>query len=396
MDPFTFPIIRSILDTDLYKLTMQQAVFHQYPKTRVKYLFTCRNQDQKLGYLADIVRAQIDMMANLKLEPEEKAYLETIRFLKGDYIEALANFRFDPTTVLVFEDGEGYLHIEMSGSWFDTILWEVPILAIVSEANFRSQCTEDEIERNYEIGRKKLVEKANLVNKYHFSLVDMGTRRRASFVWQNEVIGYMAKHCARNDFRGTSNVYLAMKYGLKAFGTQAHEWHMAHLSLVDDIRQAEGRALHVWQQEYDDNLGYALPDTFSTAVFFQDFDRTLTRSYDGVRHDSGDPRTFADKIIEHYQKMGIDPLTKYIVFSDNLKITEEIIVPLYLEYVSKIRVSFGVGTNLTNDLDFKALNIVIKMSECQGKPVIKLSDAPGKVMGDPNTIAAIKVAYHLD
>jgi nicotinate phosphoribosyltransferase len=187
-----------------------------------------------------------------------------------------------------------------------------------------------------------------------------------------------------------------MKYGLKAFGTQAHEWYMAHLSFVDDVRQAQKRAMHVWQQEYDDDLGYVLSDTFTTKAFFMDFDKTLTKSHEGPRHDSGNPYLFGDEVIKHYEMRKVNPLTKSVIFSDGLKISRKVIVPLFLYFVRRIKTSFGVGTNLTNDTDRKALNIVIKMYECQGKPVVKLSDSPGKEMGDPAMVAKVKAAYGLN
>lgn len=386
------PIIKSILDNDLYKFTMMQAVFHQYRNVEVEYDFKCRNKGQKLGYLAEIVRHQINLMANLQLQALEKTFLQNkIRFLTPDFVEFLSNFRFDPTTVTVTDDN-GELRIHIKGKWVNTILWEVPILAIVSEAYFRTLPGAD-IERSYQVGREKLAKKIGLINFYHLPINEMGTRRRFTREWQDEMVGTLARECSRDDFRATSNVFLAMKYDIKAMGTMAHEWIMAHLSLVDNISQAQKRALHVWQQEFIDDLGIALSDTFGTDAFYRDLDLVLSRSYSGPRHDSGDPYAFGYKTINHYQKMNIDPIAKVVTFSDSLKINEEVIVPLFLTFVRYFRINFGVGTDLSNDLDQDPLNIVIKMSSCQGKPVVKLSDVEGKEMGDPEMIKRVKEAY---
>ncbi|MDD4975495.1 MAG: nicotinate phosphoribosyltransferase [Bacteriovorax sp.] len=388
----TVPIIKSILDNDLYKFTMMQAVFHQYRDVEVEYDFKCRNKGQRLGHLAEIVRCQIDLMVDLQLQVLEKAFLQSkIRFLTPDFIEFLSDFRFDPLTVTVIND-DGELRIHIKGKWVNTILWEVPILAIVSEAYF---CTLPNVnlEHSYQIGREKLAKKIELINFYHLPINEMGTRRRFTREWQDEMVSTLARECSFNDFRATSNVFLAMKHNIKAMGTMAHEWIMAHLSLVSDISQAQKRALHVWQQEFIDDLGIALSDTFGTDAFYRDFDTVLSRSYSGPRHDSGDPYAFGYKTIDHYKEMDIDPTVKVVTFSDGLKINEKIIVPLFLTFVRYFRINFGVGTDLSNDLDYHPLNIVIKMSSCQGKPVVKLSDVEGKEMGDPEMIKRVKAAY---
>lgn len=382
-------IITSILDNDLYKFTMQQAVFYQYPLTDVEYQFNCRTKDVNLSFLAPSVRKQIDFMAGLTLLEVERRYLKSIRFLKPDYIDFLSKFRFNPATVEV-NAIDGQLTIRIFGKWYETILWEVPILAIVSELYFKKKVKN--IVPVITEGRNRLADKIEQINFYRLPLVDMGTRRRFSKKWQAEVVSALKTNCS--SFIGTSNVYLAMINSVKVIGTQAHEWQMAHLGIVDNVAQAQKRAFHVWLQEYGTDLGIALADTFSSKAFFQDFDSVLANGFSGVRHDSGDPIKFGYQTIDHYQKLNINPKLKTIVFSDSLDIPKAI--NIYLEFVSKIGVSFGIGTNLTNDLGPKALNIVIKLSKSNGKPVVKISDSPGKILGDLKLAEELKKIYNLD
>lgn len=389
-DLFGVPIIEHISDLDFYKITMMQAVAHQYPKTNVKYILTVRNKSQKLGYLAQIVRRQVDFVGDLRFEPSEISALAALDYMKKDFLDLLVNFQLNPYDVYI-DNIDGDLQLSVEGLWYKTILWETILMSIISECHFHFDPSIDE-EKELAVGRAKLIQKAKFVNRLHLPLVDMGTRRRYSFSWQEEVVRTFSEICTSNDFIGTSNVYLANKYGLKAIGTQAHEWYMAHLTLVDDIRQAQKRACHVWLQEYDDKLGIALPDTFTSNAFLRDFDNTLSRNFSGIRHDSGDPYVFGEKVITHYQNHGIDPLTKTIVFSDSLKVMEDL-VPIFHQFIRRIRVSFGVGTDLTNDLVRPALNMVIKLSQVNGQDVVKLSDSPGKTMGNPRVVQQVCQAY---
>lgn len=368
-------IIKSILDTDLYKLTMQQAVLHQFPKAVVTYSFTCRNKEVKLGFLAEEVNQQIKLLENLKLTKEEKDYINTIRFLKKDYAEFLGNYKFNFSYVTATNQN-GDLVLDITGPWVETILFEVPVLAIVSELYF--QKTGQNISSLKAEGTRRLNEKILLINQYKLPLVDMGTRRRFSAEWQEFVVKTLSENCP--SFIGTSNVFLAMKYHLKPIGTQAHEWFMAMLGLVDNVAEAQKRALYTWLEEYGTDLGIALTDTFTTKAFFQDFGWVLATIFDGMRHDSGDPFKFGYNAIDHYKKLGIDPRTKSLVFSDSLNIPKAIAI--FIEFVQKIGVSFGIGTDLTNDLGVKALNIVIKLLVCNGIQTVKISDGTGKTMGN--------------
>lgn len=384
------PIIDSILQTDLYKLTMQQAVFHQYPNSIAKYKFKCRNENIKLGFLKDQVREQIDLMATVLCSPDEADYLRiNLSFLSGDYIEYLWKYRFNPSQVTI-ENVDGELVIGIEGPWVETILWEVPVLAIVNQLYFQ----ETSVFRNREgEGIRRLRDKINIIRQYPtFTFAEFGTRRRYSVDWQKRVVEELKKNCPQ--MVGTSNVKLAMDLNLKPIGTVAHEWFSAHLALVDNLSTAQKRAMHVWQQEYGTDLGTMLSDTFTTRAFFKDFDIVLAREASGVRQDSGDPIVFGNNVLGHYNGLGIDPKTKMIVFSDGLDIPKA--VSIYKEFVGKVGVSFGIGTNLSNDLGVTPLNIVIKLIELNGIPVVKLSDNPSKAIGDPEMVEKVKEAYGVE
>jgi len=383
-------IITSILDTDTYKLTMQQCVFHQYPNANGKYVFKCRNKDVKLGFLAERVKEQINAMSTINLSIDEEVYLShRLNFLSEDYITYLRNYKFNPSQVFV-ADIEGELVIEIKGLWKSTILWEVPVLAIVNELYFRETSDFKTIEAT---GYGILKDKINLIKQYPtLTIAEFGTRRRYSREWQKFVLGELVKNCPQ--VVGTSNVKLAMDLGIKAIGTQGHEYFSAHLALVDRLETAQKRAMHVWLQEYGNSLGTVLTDTFTVDAFLKDFDIVLARTFQGVRHDSGDPIVFGEKIIKHYKGWGIEPKTKTIVFSDGLDIPEAI--RIFKQFVGRIGISFGIGTNLTNNLGVTPLNIVIKLVECNGQPVVKLSDNPSKAIGDPDMIEKVKKAYGVE
>jgi nicotinate phosphoribosyltransferase len=387
-------IITSLIDQDLYKISMMQAVFHQYPNAEVEYEFRCRNKDVKLGFLKDEVQKEIDSWDKLKIDEREEKYLRSLDFMKKDFVDFLLTFKLNPNLVFLERTEEDDLKITVKGKWLDTIWFEVPILATVNELYFNNLINEkfDGKFQNYLCnGRSALLHKINLMQDYpQFKFAEFGTRRRFSGEWQEEVVRTLVQESPRN-IVGTSNIKLAMKYGIKPIGTVAHEFTMAHLGLVDNIRQAQARALHVWQQEYGSRLGIALTDTFTTDAFFDDFGFILARAYDGIRHDSGSPYEFADKAIAHYESIGIDPRRKSIIFSDGLDIPKAL--KIWKNYAGKIGISFGIGTSLSNDVGVPALNIVMKLLKCNGKHCIKLSDVSGKEMGDPETIEKVKRAY---
>lgn len=358
---------------------MQQAVYHQYPNADVEYSFFCRNQNKKLGYLASKLQAEIYHLDNIKLSIAEANYLKGIDFMKDSYVDYLLNsFKFNSLNVVV-KNIDGDLSVKIAGKWVDTILYEVFVLSIVNQLYYESFG----LKENF-TGYANLSKKLDLIRDYpNFKFAEFGTRRRFSKQWQEEVLNICLEKNP-NNLVGTSNVSLAFKYNLKPIGTVAHEWFMAHLSLVDNIRQAQKRALHVWQQEYGHRLGTALTDTFTTEVFFKDFNFYLARAYDGVRHDSGDPYKFGEMMINKYQSLDIDPKRKSIIFSDGLDFP--LALDLWKHFVSRINVAFGIGTNLTNDLGYDTLSIVMKLTKCNGVDTFKISDNTGKVLGNNEQI----------
>lgn len=382
------PIITSRIDTDYYKLSMGQLVYHQYPNVQVKYEFRCRNKGVKLGFLRGQVRDQIDMLGDLRLTGSEESWMRNnLPCLTYDYIDYIKNTRMNPEHVGVREK-DGDLEIYTNGLWAEDIPFEVPILSIVNELYFRhispmsNELTNEGLKRlNWKI--KKLAKHPRI------TMAEFGTRRRFSKSWQNFVFGRLVDDCP--NVVGTSNVSLAHRFHKKAIGTMAHEYISAHLALVERLGVAQKRAMHIWLQEYGTNLGIALTDTFTTDAFLRDFDVVLAREFSGVRHDSGDPIEYGHKIIAHYKKLGIDPRTKVIVFSDGLDIPTAI--KIFETFTGLIGISFGIGTNLTNDLGVTPLNIVMKLLECNGVPVVKLSDDAGKAIGDPDMIRQTRMAY---
>lgn len=386
-------IIESLLDMDLYKLTMQQVVFHQYPNAVVKYQFVCRNQGKKLGCLAPDVQREVNALANLRLTDAEAVWLGTYSFFKPDYIEFLKSFRINPELITI-SDNNGELKIVAEGKWVDTILFEIFILAIVNELYFRktSNFKEMEIEANLRLTRK-----IEFIKEYpQLKISEFGTRRRYSRAWQEHVLGRLLAEVP-NNIVGTSNMYLAMKFGIRAHGTMAHEFISAHLGLVDGkFNQAQKKAFYSWLQEYDNQLGTALTDTFTTKAFFNDFGIVLSNGFSGMRHDSANPFVFASNCIAHYKKMGIDPRTKTLVFSDGLTVRKA--AEIWKTFAGEIGLAFGIGTSLTNDMQeiWEPLNIVMKLVWCNGTHCVKISDVPTKAMGDAEMIVIVKKVYNVE
>ncbi len=371
------PIIKSLLDTDLYKFTMQQAVMHQFPNAReVEFHFKCRDSNiNMVQYIAEINR-QIDYLCTLTFTNEELSYLSTLRYLKQDYIDFLTLFRMQRKYINVVALSETEIDVVIRGPWVHTILFEVPVLAIINEVFFRI----NQDESHFIDGRSKLAAKIETIQKFNnpeFKFSDFGTRRRFSRDWQEEVI-IALKNALPNNFTGTSNVLFAMKHNLIPIGTMAHEYLQACQALGPRLRDSQKFALEKWVQEYRGDLGIALTDVVGIDAFIEDFDLYFCKLFDGVRHDSGDPVEWGNKMLAHYKKMKIDPKTKSFVFSDGLNVQKSI--DLFKTFEGQTKLFFGIGTNLTNDMGVKALNIVIKMTSCNGSPVAKISDAPGKTM----------------
>jgi nicotinate phosphoribosyltransferase len=379
-------IIQSLLDTDLYKFTMMQAVLHHYPAANVKYRFKCRTPGYKFTkkQLQEI-RTQVKYFCSLSFNDKELAYLGSLRYLTPDFIQFLRLYRPNMKYIRIDNQDECELNIEIEGPWLHTILFEVPILAIISEVVMGSINPYPSISDVKDPLKEKILLLQDHGGAVQFA--DFGTRRRYSSDIQKLVVRTLDEKCLW--FIGTSNVQLAYSDGLMPIGTMAHEWVQAHQALGMSLIDSQKAAFETWVQEYRGDLGIALTDTIGVDAFLRDFDLYFSKLFDGVRHDSGDPYAFGYKIIAHYSKQGIDPKTKTIVFSDGL--TFDKMLSLYDTFAHHINVSFGIGTNLTNDVGKnKPLSIVIKMVECNGRPVAKLSDSEGKTMCEDESYV-----YHL-
>ncbi|NTZ45646.1 nicotinate phosphoribosyltransferase [Lelliottia aquatilis] len=393
MTQFASPVLHTLLDTDAYKLHMQQAVFHHYYDVQVAAEFRCRGDDL-LGIYADTIREQVDAMQHLTLQDDEYQWLSGLPFFKADYLDWLRDFRYNPEQVTV-TNNNGRLHIRLSGPWREVIMWEVPLLAVISEIVHRYRSPEVGVEQALESLESKLVDFNRMtesVDMSRFRLMDFGTRRRFSREVQQAIVERLQQEPW---FVGTSNYDLARRRNLTPMGTQAHEWFQAHQQISPDLATSQRAALAAWLEEYPDQLGIALTDCITMDAFLRDFGPEFADRYQGLRHDSGDPVEWGEKAIAHYQKLGIDPLTKVLVFSDNLALSKA--VDLYRQFSSRVNLSFGIGTRLTCDIpQVKPLNIVIKLVECNGKPVAKLSDSPGKtICHDKAFVRALRKAFDL-
>ena len=378
------PNISSMLDNDFYKFPMFQAVLHNYPATMVRYEFKWRNWEQmqlriSLEDFIGRLKKRLDQLCILKFTEEELSYLSTFTFFKPDFIEYLRLFQFNRAHIKCKVDNNE-IKVTIKGPWLNTILFEIPVLAIISQLyteNGPSTHPKWLPEGRERLSNKFEMLKVNLHKDQNFLFADFGTRRRADKDWHEEIIKYLLNNYSQY-FIGTSNVYLAMKYGIKSIGTMAHEWIQAHQQLGNRLIDTQSIALQTWANEYRGELGIALSDTITFDAFLADFDRYFALLFDGCRHDSGNPVDWCKKLISHYEKLRIDPKTKIAVFSDGL--TFESALELYNLFNEVIKTSFGIGTYLTNDIGFVPPQIVIKMVECNGAPVAKISDSIGKEM----------------
>ncbi|MGD8203709.1 nicotinate phosphoribosyltransferase [Pantoea sp. FN0305] len=394
MTRYASPILTTLLDTDAYKLHMQQAVFHRYHDVTVTAEFRCRGDDL-LGIYADEISAQIALMSQLALSDDEYAWLAGLPFFKTDYLDWLKTFRYNPEQVKV-RNHAGKLDIRISGPWREVIMWEVPLLALISEVVHRHRSPQ----ATPEMAVDRLLEKISSfklltqnIDMSRFRLMDFGTRRRFSRDVQLAIVSTLQR-----DFPwliGSSNYDIARQLAITPVGTQAHEWFQAHQQISPVLANSQRAALQAWLDEYDDRLGIALTDCITMDAFLRDFGPGFAHRYQGLRHDSGDPVEWGEKALAHYQKLNIDPQTKTLVFSDNLDFTKA--VDLYRHFGQRTNVVFGIGTRLTCDIPgVKPLNIVIKLVECNGKPVAKLSDSPGKtICQDKAFVRALRKAFDL-
>ena len=393
MTQLATPILRTLLDTDAYKLHMQQAVFHQYHDVHVSAEFRCRGDDL-LGIYADAIRAQVDAMQHLRLEDDEYQWLSNLPFFRADYLDWLRTFRYDPSQVVITND-QGKLSIRLAGPWREVIMWEVPLLAAISEVVHRYRSPDAGVSEALATLEAKLADFSEMtagLDMSRFRLMDFGTRRRFSRDVQQAIVERLQQEPW---FVGTSNYDLARRLNLTPMGTQAHEWFQAHQQISPELATSQRAALAAWLTEYPDQLGIALTDCITMDAFLRDFGPEFATRYQGLRHDSGDPVEWGEKAIAHYQKLGIDPLSKVLVFSDNLDLKKAL--DLYRHFSARVNLSFGIGTRLTCDIpQVKPLNIVIKLVECNGKPVAKLSDSPGKtICHDKAFVRALREAFDL-
>lgn len=389
------PILTSLLDTDAYKLHMQQAVYHHYKSVTVEAEFRCRSDD-KLGQYAKEIGEQIQMMSELSLTEEEAGYLSALPFFQADYLTWLRGYRFNPSQVHLSQSSSGDLHIRLVGSWLDVILWEVPLLAVISETVHKYRSPEASEHMALEkLSAKLEAFKADSadIDLSAYKLLDFGTRRRFSKRVQFSIVEYL-----KNNFpylSGTSNYLLAKQLNLTPAGTQAHEWFQAHQQICPVLANSQRAALQAWLDEYPNHLGIALTDCIAMDAFLRDFGPQFASRYQGLRHDSGDPIEWGEKALAHYTSLNIDPMTKTLVFSDNLDLDKSL--NIYRHFSQRTQLVFGIGTRLTCDIpNVRPLNIVIKLTKCNGKPVAKLSDSPGKtICQDPAFVRALRKAFDL-
>jgi len=369
-------IIESLLDTDVYKFSMMQAVLHQFPGAEVEYRFKCRTHGVDLRPIRQELAREIEQLCTLTLGPEELNYLAAQRYFKHDFIEFLRLFHLQSRFIEIGEHDE-QLAITIRGPWLHTILFEVPLLAIVSELYTRHRYPDFDFAQARRRLKKKIGQVRELDRPDEFVFADFGTRRRFSRAWHDEVVETLAGDIPAS-FRGTSNVRLAKALDLVPIGTMAHEFIQAAQALGPRLAETQRFAFEVWAREYRGDLGIALSDTYSLKAFLRDFDMYFCKLFDGARQDSGDPIVWGEAMIEHYHNNRVDPMTRNLIFSDSLNIPKA--AEIWRTFRDRINVSFGIGTNLTHDTGIDPINIVIKMTECNGQPVVKLSDSPGKIV----------------
>lgn len=398
----TQPVIRSLLDQDLYKFTMQQPMLHSMPTNQAQYQFVCRNRPVfPLAELADQVNAELDALCALRFSEDELAYLGALRYLTSDYIDFLRLFQFQRRFITVSALGDT-LQVVAQGPQVHVMGFEIYVLAIVNELYFRRLASAAGSDAALHEARLRLQGKIALLREFErgdgaprrhpFELFDFGVRRRFSGAWHEEVTTTLARE-APTVFKGTSNVYLAKKLGLTPIGTMAHEYLQTFQAVGVQLKGFQKAALESWVQEYRGDLGVALTDVVGMDAFLADFDLYFAKLFEGLRHDSGDPVQWGEKALAHYMRLKIDAHTKRLVFSDGLDIPTAI--HLHRHFADRVQTGFGIGTNLTNDTGLPPLNIVMKLVTCNDQPTAKLSDSPGKTLCDDATfLAYLRQVFH--
>ena len=386
------PILHSLLETDLYKFTMWQTMLHRHPQAQAEYRFVCRNAPAfPLSELLDDVNAQLDHLCSLSFTEDELAYIGGLRYIKGDFVDFLRIFRFQRRFVRASAAADGHtLEIVAEGPQVHVMGFEIYVLAIVNELYFRradhaAALTEGRSRLRAKVAALREFGAREPAREHPFEFFDFGVRRRFSGAWQEEVVRTL-KDAVPEFFKGTSNVFLAKKHGLVAIGTMAHEYLQSYQAFDVRLRDFQKMALENWVQEYRGDLGVALTDVVGMDAFLRDFDLYFAKLFDGLRHDSGDPVAWGEKALAHYAKLRIDAHTKRLTFSDGLDL--ETAFGIWRHFADRTQLGFGIGTSLTNDVGLVPLNIVMKLTQCNGQPVAKLSDSPGKTLCHDETFLA--------
>ena len=380
-------IIRSILDTDLYKFTTSYAYSKLYPRAYGQFRFIDRAKTRYPEGFAELLRRELQQMAELQLTRDEAQFLtRELPYLPPTYIDFVRGFRFDPDEVHVSQDEEGQLSIVAEGLLYRVTLWETPILALVSELYYKVLGVEPDLA----YAEQSIIAKAQRLKEEGITFSMFGMRRRFSSDIEDRVTRLLKEYSGTN-FYGTSNVYFAYKHGLRVSGTHPHEWVQFHGAMFG-YKMANYMAMEDWINVYDGDLGTVLTDTYTTDVFMQNFSKKHAMLFTSLRHDSGDPLLFADKVIARYRELRVDPQIKYIIFSDSLDAERAIEIAKHCK--GRIGTSFGIGTNFSNDVGagIQPMNIVMKLWKCKmtekdkWHPCVKLSDVDGKHTGEPEEI----------
>ena len=376
------PIIKSLLETDAYKFSMGQAIYHQFSDYKTTWTFKCRNEDVHFTpEMVEEIKRQIRLYCDLRFTEDELEYLDRIKWIKGSYCDFLRLWEPRYADFTFSTDGPSGLTIEAKGTWLNTSMYEIPTLAIVNEVYFRMAYDYEDLMDSF---KERLDAKIAKLENGDYDLAafsEFGMRRRLSGEAQDLAVKRLKDANTGNSvFVGTSNVYLAKKYNIKAVGTMAHEWIMCvgQGNHKHNPAYSNWYALDAWVKEYGVLNGTALTDAITTDCFLKDFQLTYATLFSGVRHDSGSPFDWGDKMIAHYESLGIDPKTKTLLFSDSLDFERATAIKKYFE--GRAKIAFGIGTFIANDTDAPALNIVMKTTACNGMDVAKISDVEGKGM----------------
>ena len=392
------PIVTSLLENDLYKFTMWQAILHSHPGAHAEYAFVCRNTPAfALAGLKAEVEAELDHLCSLSFREDELQYLRGLRFMKSDFVDFLSVFRFQRRFVEVRAEGER-LVVEARGPMVHVMGFEIFVLYIINALYFRRLPADGVLDA----ARERLQAKIALLRTHEaafrasadfpFTFFDFGLRRRYAGAWHEEVVTTLLREVPGR-FRGTSNVWFAMRHGLTPIGTMAHEYLQAYQAFGYRLRDFQKAALEGWVQEYRGDLGIALTDVVGMRAFLADFDPYFAKLFDGLRHDSGDPVVWGEQALAHYATLHIDAAGKRLVFSDGLNLPRAI--ALWQHFRGRAQTAFGIGTNLSNDTPHPALNIVMKLVRCNGQAVAKLSDSPGKTLcDDPTYLAYLRQVFN--